>query len=660
MRPRRFLLPVSVLTMLALTIVPPAPVLADGASRSAAFQLYQSGRYAEALPLLASRIEGHPRDVEALIKRGNCLVRLGKPSNALADFERVVRLSPMNPAAESDLGIALLMLGRHAEALRHFELAQRYWAIPLNAARGIRPGETDSIQAGKSTAHAGAAQAFHRLGRNEEALAEYGRALAILPGDSNAYVGRGDVLAALGRNEEALADLNEAVRLGPSNARAFSRRGILLADLGRDDEALADQGHAVQLDPTFGHAWRLRATIYSRRGQNDLALADLDRAVELQPDDAGTLKDRGGVLVRMAQHQRAIPDLDRALKLDPNRASAYLNRGAAYSGLGQYEHAIDDFDKAIALEPENAPAYTNRGLAYFMVGRYEQAVASLGEAVRLAPRNAVVHINRGNVYARLGFKDQAVVDYAAAERIDPRLLASLGGPAKLLDEMGRQTLAVRDQGDGLRANADEIALHLERGNALRARSDWPGAIEEFSRVIELDRSRAEAHVARGWARLCAGLPGAENDARAFLDLKGWRDRLSPYMALLGALGARRARNDVRAQTFLDEAVAQTAPGTWPLPLLRYLRHDLTTQALLDAATSDTQRTEAHAFAALELLARGDRKAARDHLEWVRDHGTRRSIAADLARATLDRIDQIPQVSQAEEKPRGLAIETLKD
>jgi tetratricopeptide (TPR) repeat protein len=341
----------------------------------------------------------------------------------------------------------------------------------------------------------------------------------------------------------------------------------------------------------------------------------------------------------MGHYQRALDDLNRAIALDPDRSTAFLNRGAAYSGLGQYERAVDDLGKAIALDAKSAAAHTNIGLAYYMIGQYDRAIEDLSEAVRLAPESAIVHFNRGNVYARLGFKAQAKNDYETASRLDQQLIARYGGPAKLLDDMGRQSLAIRDEKKLLlHPDPNAVEAHLEQGSALRSRGDWRGAILEFSRAIEKDPSRADAYVARGWARLCAGDAGAQTDARMYVNQKGWRDRLSPYMAILGFLGSRQAGKESDAQVFLDEAIASAAHEAWPLPVLRYLRHELSTQTLLEAAASETQQTEAHTFVALELLHRGDRKKAREHLNWVRESGAMRSIATDLAKATLARLE----------------------
>jgi tetratricopeptide (TPR) repeat protein len=630
---------VSLTIVLVVMMMPEARAESTAAARQEAFRLYQAGRFGEAASLLDRVIEQHPRDIEALIKRGNCLLRLERPQKALADFDRVIKFTPLNPSGYTDRGIALLMLGRNDEALVSFERANRYWSIPLNGARGLSPWQTSSIQAGKSTVHSGIAQAYHRMGRNDEAVEEYGRAIAINPGDPNAYIGRGDALAALGRDESALADYHEAVRLGPGYSRAYLSRGELLAERGQEDAALADFDRALQVEPGFARGYRLRGGLLSRRGQNDRALADLDEAIRLNPDDPGGYKDRGGVLVRMGQHRRAIDDLDRALELDPNLATAYLNRGAAYNSLGQYERAIDDLARAIRLDPQNAGAHTNIGLAYCMVNQYDHAIESLSEAVRLAPRNAIVLLNRGNVYARLGFRDQAVQDYAAAERLNPRLIASYGGGARLLEDMGRQSLALRDEQRMVsRPEAGELEARYESGNAKRARRDWQGAIAEYDRILAADPNRAEAYLARGWARLCGGDPGAEHDARAYLKLRGYRDRTSSYMVLLGYLAARRAGKEEDAQAFLDEAKDQISGDAWPQPVLRLFRREISPRSLLGAAKTETQETEAHTFLALDMLNLGDRRGAIEHLVWVRDHGVSRSIATDVARATLERID----------------------
>ena len=79
MRLTRIPLAVSLTILLTLSCDPPAPAESTNASRAHAFQLYQAGRFREAIPELDRVIERHPRDIEALIKRGNCYLRLDQP-----------------------------------------------------------------------------------------------------------------------------------------------------------------------------------------------------------------------------------------------------------------------------------------------------------------------------------------------------------------------------------------------------------------------------------------------------------------------------------------------------------------------------------------------------------------------------------------------------
>ena len=249
-------------------------------------------------------------------------------------------------------------------------------------------------------------------------------------------------------------------------------------------------------------------------------------------------------------------------------------------------------------------------------------------------------------------RDRALEDYSEAIRLEPRLTAAYAASARIRNEKGQRAQAIHDFDMALQLDPKEIGLLEDRGNARREQGDWLAALADYDRAVVLNPKRAETYVVRGWSRLSAGVDGADFDARAYLAIKGWRDGLSPYMAVLAVVGARAAARPQQAQIMIDEALANLSPRTWPVPVLRYLKGDLTEPALLDAAVGDRQKAEAHLFIGLNRMQAADRSEALLHLRWVREHGAPGSIATDVARATLARVAPTPPQIRLRDSGRG--------
>ncbi len=625
-------------------------------ARAEGIKLYNAGHYHEAILCFDEVLARHGRDLEILIKRGACYLVLDKPEKAIADFDRVNQHNawasrvfgagsiydinstwiplPIPDVAFAEnwgnRGIALLMLGRNEEALDNFATAIQLWNRPQDI--NVDGGR------GRAAAYQGLGQSYHRLGQDETALKAYDEAIAINPADANGFAGRGDVLEGLRMPDRALQDFTEAIRLNGTHSRAYCGRGIAYFALGRDELALADLDRAIVLDSSQVRAYRFRGAVHARQGRNEQALADYDTLIRLDPKSAGALKDRGGLLVRMRQFDRAIDDLDQAIRLDPKRASAYQNRGAAYNGLGRYEQAVEDLSKAIEIEPDNVGAHTNRGLSLFALGRYDQSLFDLTMAIQLGPRIAIPYFNRAEVLSRMGEHDRALEDYNAAIRLDSRMAAAYAASARLRDQNGQRDRAIHDYDMALQLDPKQISLYYDRGNVRRETGDWRGALADYDRAIALDPKLADTYFARGWSRFSSSVEGSDYDARVYIKLRGWRDPLAPYMAVLAVLGSRQAVRPAEGERVLNEALANLSPHAWPVPVLRYMKGGLDESELLQKAVSKRQQTEAHAFIGLTRLQASDRQGALEHLRWAKENGSAGSIAGDVATAALARIE----------------------
>ena len=180
-----------------------------------------------------------PDLADAYNNRGNALLELKRPEEALASHDRAIALQPDLAEAHNNRGNALLDLKRPEEALASYDAAI-------------------ALQPELAEAYNNRGNALKDLQRPEEALVSLDRAIALKPDFAEAYNNRGNVLLALQRPEEALVSLDRAIALQPDLADAYNNRGNALLELKRPEEALASHDRAIALKPDFAEAYNSR------------------------------------------------------------------------------------------------------------------------------------------------------------------------------------------------------------------------------------------------------------------------------------------------------------------------------------------------------------------------------------------------------------------
>ncbi|WP_339347994.1 SPOR domain-containing protein [uncultured Sphingomonas sp.] len=154
------------------------------------------------------RLGASPRDLSALIEAGDLSFRLGDVTAAAAFYKRAEAVDPHNGRVHAGIGRILVNGERPGEALRYFELAQRYGA-PMAEYAGDR------------------GLAYDLVGEQERAQRDYRAALARGGADADLDEVRRRYALSLGisgRQEEALAQIDTLLRRsdrGAWRARAF-------------------------------------------------------------------------------------------------------------------------------------------------------------------------------------------------------------------------------------------------------------------------------------------------------------------------------------------------------------------------------------------------------------------------------------------------------
>jgi tetratricopeptide (TPR) repeat protein len=232
-----------------------------------AIALHRQGSLAEAERIYSAILRRDPEHFDALHLLGVIAVQTGRNEYGAELIGRALARDRRNAAAHGNLGNALANLGRAAEALASYDRAIK-----------LKPDHAD--------AHSNRGNVLLGLKRPQDALASYDRAIGLRPDYAEAHRNRGSALRDLKRPNEALASYDRAIALKPDYADAHHNRGIALRDLHRAGEALVSYDRALALRPDDAETCYNRAIALHELHRLDDAAASCERAIALKPDYA--------------------------------------------------------------------------------------------------------------------------------------------------------------------------------------------------------------------------------------------------------------------------------------------------------------------------------------------------------------------------------------
>ncbi len=223
-------------------------------------------------------------------------------------------------------------------------------------------------------AHASLAEALRKLGKRDEAIAQFGKAIACQSG--NAVLYRGRAMARLDGKDMPTDEINAALRDLETSAKL---------EPARSREAAND------------HLIRARRLIGLYRFADALAAAEATLAIVENLADAHLIK--VDALLGLERFDEAIAASDTALVRGCRAAALYRLRGLARVGRGEISRAIDDYNQALAIEPVRGDLHRDRGFAYLFAGACELALLDFDAAIRSDPTDS--HACAGRAVARI-------------------------------------------------------------------------------------------------------------------------------------------------------------------------------------------------------------------------------------------------------------------
>lgn len=130
-------------------------------------------------------------------------------------------------------------------------------------------------------------QAYRRLEKYNDALADFDKATEIKPDLAPAFFESGMAYYAQEKYKQAIGSYDKAVKIDPNNAEYVYSRCVSKSWAGDNAGARTDCQKATKLKPDYVDAWQTLARAYEDLGQLDKAEETYKKVLELDPKNKG-------------------------------------------------------------------------------------------------------------------------------------------------------------------------------------------------------------------------------------------------------------------------------------------------------------------------------------------------------------------------------------
>lgn len=418
--------------------------------------------------LLRKRFPGtlHWRYLEAYLA-----LRDGKPREAQAQIQQVVRNNPDFLPGVVLAGAIALALDTHQEALTNLEKA--FQRDPANP-----------------TVRRLLARTLSQLGRHAQALELITPLLAASPEDAGLLTLAGNLYLAMGRHDKAAEHFKRAIAHGGGNTSVRRAYAAAQIGLGQTDAGLAELHALLQSGQGDEDADKLLFSAYLRDHRYDELIQFLDEYERTRKPTAASLNSRGAAYMGKRDYATARRYLEQALAKDPSHWSSLMNLAQLDLLENKPDAARRRFEAVLKAAPNHAPAM-------LQIARLTPDPAArlqwLQRAAQAAPKALEPLQLLVEHHLALGETDRALVQarqMAALAPEDPRTLLTLGAA-----QLATRDLAGAESTYGrLTALAPDLAEgHLKLGATRYAAGKMAPAETALKRALQLRPDLIEAH-----------------------------------------------------------------------------------------------------------------------------------------------------------------------
>jgi tetratricopeptide (TPR) repeat protein len=305
----------------------------------------------------------------------------GDLQGAVTEYKQFLKLHPEATAIHSNLGAALVGLGRFEEAVHEYKIALQQ-----------SPTLTD--------ARLNLALAYYKMGRIPEASTQLTRVHAAAPANSQAMLLLADCYLRMGRNKDVIRLLEPEEKKRPDDLAIAYMLGLALIRENRADEGqrcidrIFRNGDSAEAHLMLGSA-KMNIADYAG-ARDEFAKAE---ALNSNLPDVHVLYAKA--LQFTGDSDLSVKQFKAELERDPFNFDANLQLGAIARQEQNYEQAHQYLARALKTRPGDPGVRYQLAVIAVDEGRPEEARQLLESLVRESPQFTEAHVSLSLVYYRL-------------------------------------------------------------------------------------------------------------------------------------------------------------------------------------------------------------------------------------------------------------------
>lgn len=229
-------------------------------------------------------------------------------------------------------------------------------------------------------------EAYDKLGKYDEAIAEFKGALKINPNYFFGLNNLGNIYGKQRKLPEAIDYFKRALKQKPDYSPAHYNLARAFHLTGKRQEAAESYRKSIKFNPYFEQAFYNLAFLAMELSLFDEALENFKKFLSMQPNHSRAHYGAGNALMMKGQLDLALAEYRKSAQLDPSFAIPYLNIANIQIQTKNIPAAIENFEKALSIKPDMPAVHMNLGMVYHQFQRNtEKALKHLKESLRQAP-----------------------------------------------------------------------------------------------------------------------------------------------------------------------------------------------------------------------------------------------------------------------------------